>query len=45
MWALVSLELGLGLGVWLAISVFVMQPSILANYLLVLSLWQGFDYK
>ena len=44
-WTLVSLELELGPGVWLAISVFAMQPSILANCSLVLLLQWGFDCK
>ena len=43
MWALVPLELELELEVWLAISIFIMQLSMLANCLLVLLLWQGFD--
>ena len=42
---LVFLELVLGLGVWLAISVFASHLSTSANCLLVLSLQQGFDYK
>ena len=42
MWALVPLELVLGLGVWLALSVL---ASMAANYLLVLLFWQGFDHK
>ena len=37
--ALVSLVLGLGLGVWLALSIFVSQPSMSANCSLVLLLW------
>ena len=45
MWALVPLELVLGPGVWLALRVFISQPSTLANCSLVLLLWQGFDHK
>ena len=45
MWALVSLELVLELGVWLALRVFVSQPSMSANCSLILSLWQTFDYE
>jgi len=44
-WALVLLELELGLGVWLAVSVFAMWLSMSANYSLVLLLYQGFDYE
>ena len=44
-WALVPLELKLGLGVWLAVRVFASWPSISANYLWVLSLWWSFDYE
>ena len=44
-WALVSFELVLKLEVWLALSIFISHPSTLANCLLVLSLWQGFDCK
>ena len=44
MWALVSLELVLELEVWLIVSIFAIQPSILANYLLVLLYW-SFDHK
>jgi len=43
MWALVSLELVLGLGVWLALRVLASQLSTLANCSLVLLLWQGLD--
>ena len=43
MWALVPLELVLGLGVWLALSVLASQPSMSANCSLVLLLQQGFD--
>jgi len=43
MQVLISLELVLGPEVWLAISMFASQPSTLANYSLVLLLWQGFD--
>ena len=43
MWALVPLELLLGLGVWLELRVLASQPSTLANCSLVLSLWWGFD--
>ena len=39
MWALVSLELKLGPGIWLVVSVFAIQPSILANCSLVLLLY------
>ena len=45
MWALVSFELALGLGVWLAVSVFVIWSSKLANWSLVLLLHWGFDYE
>ena len=45
MWALVFLKLVLGLGVWLVLRVFASWTSILANYLLVLSLWWDFDYE
>ena len=45
MWALVSLELVLGLEVWLAVSIFASQLSISANYLLVLLLWWSSNYK
>jgi len=45
MWALVPYELVLGLGVWLTLSMLASQPSTLANCLLLLSLWWGFDYK
>jgi len=45
MWALVPLELVLGLEVWLVLSVLASWLSILANYLLVLSLWWGFDHE
>jgi len=45
MWALVPLELVLGLGVWLELRVLASQPSTLANCSLVLSLWQGLDYE
>jgi len=45
MWALVLLELVLEPEVWLAISVFASQPSILANCLLVLLLQWGFDHE
>jgi len=45
MWAFVLFELVLKQEVWLALSVFVSQPSLSANYLLVLLLWQGFDYE
>ena len=45
MWALVLLKLVLGLGVWLALSIFTSWPSMSANYLLVLLLQQGFDYE
>ena len=45
MWALVPLELVLGLGVWLALSVLISQPSMSANCSLILLLWWGFDYK
>jgi len=44
-YALVSLELVLELGVWLALRVFTSQQSMLANYLLVLLLWYGFDHE
>ena len=44
-WALVLLELVLELGIWLAVSVFVIWPSMSANYLLVLLLHWGFDYR
>ena len=45
-WALVSLELELGLEVWLVVSMFAIWPSVLANCLLVkLLLYQSFDYK
>jgi len=40
---LVSLELVLGLGVWLELRVLASQLSTSANCSLVLSLWQGFD--
>ena len=43
MQALVLLKLVLGLGVWLVLRVFASQPSILANYSLVLLLQQSFD--
>ena len=42
-WALVLLELVLGLEVWLALRVLASWPSISADYLLVLSLQWGFD--
>ena len=45
MQALVPLELVLGPEVWLALSVLASWPSMLANCLLVLLLWQGFDYE
>ena len=45
MQALVSLELVLGLGVWLALRVFVSWPSMSANCSLVLLLWWGFNYE
>jgi len=44
-WALVSLELVLGLEVWLELSIFASWPSISANCLLVLLLWWSFDYE
>ena len=44
-WALVSLELVLGLGVWLALNVLASWLSTSANYSLVLSLWQCFDHE
>jgi len=43
MQALVSLELVLGLVVWLALRMFASWPSMSANCLLVLLLWQGFN--
>jgi len=45
MWALVLLELELELVVWLAVSVFVIQLSMLANCSLVLLLYQSFDHE
>ena len=45
MWALVPLELVLGLEVWLALSIFANQPSTLANCSLVLLFQWDFDYK
>ena len=45
MWALVSLELGLGLEVWLALRIFASWLSISANCLLVLLLQYDFDYE
>ena len=45
MQTLVSLELVLGLEVWLALSVLASQPSMSANCLLVLLLQWSFDYK
>ena len=45
MWALVPLKLVLELGVGLVLRVLASQPSTLANYLLVLLLQQGLDYK
>jgi len=45
MWALVSLKLVLRLGVWLTVSIFASQPSILANCSLVLSLQWNFDHE
>jgi len=45
MQALVLLELVLGLGIWLALRVFASWLSMLVNCLLVLSLWQSFNYK
>ena len=45
MWALVSLELVLGPGVWWELRVLASRPSTLANCSLVLSLWQGFDHE
>ena len=44
-WALVSLELVLGLEVWLILRVFASWLSILAHYSLVLPLQQDFDYE
>ena len=44
-WALVLHELVLGLEVWLTLRVLASWPSTLANCLLVLLLWQGFDYE
>jgi len=44
-WALVPLELVLGPGVWLALSILASWSSMLANCSLVLSLQQGFDHK
>ena len=43
--ALVLFELELGLGVWLAVSVFAIQLSISANCSLVLLLCQDFDHE
>jgi len=43
--ALAPLELLLELGVWLALSVLASRPNMLTNCLLVLSLWQDFNYK
>ena len=43
--ALVPLELVLGLGVWLTLRVLASRLSTSANCLLVLLLWQGFDYE
>jgi len=45
MWALVPLELVLGLEVWLALRVLASQLSTSANCSLVLSLWWGFDHE
>ena len=45
MWALILLELVLGLGVWLALRMLASQPSTLANCLLVLLLWWYFNYE
>jgi len=45
MWALVPLELVLGLGVWLELRVLASQLSTLANCSLVLSLQRGFDHE
>ena len=45
MWALVLCKLVLGLGVWLVFRVLVSWLSILANYLLVLSLQQSLDHE
>jgi len=45
MWALVLLELVLGPGFWLALSIFASQPSTSANCSLVLLLWWDFDCK
>jgi len=43
--ALVPLELVLGLGVWLELSVLASQSSISANCSLVFLLWRGFDHE
>jgi len=43
--ALVLLVLVLELGVWLELSVLASQPSTLANFSLVLSLWRGLNCK
>ena len=45
MWALVPLVLVLGPEVWLELSMLASWLSTLANFSLVLSLQQGFDYK
>ena len=45
MWALVSLVLVLGPGVWLKLSVLASWPSMLANFSLVFSLQWGLDHK
>ena len=45
MWALVPLELVLSAGVWLVLRVLASWPSTLANCLLVLLLWCGFDHE
>ena len=45
MWALVSLTLVLGPGVWLVFRVLVSWLSTSANYSLVLLLWWGLDCK
>ena len=45
MQALVPLVLVLRLGIWLELSILASQPSMSANCLLVLSLWQGFDHE
>ena len=42
-WALVPLELVLGLGVWLVLRVLASQPSTSASCSLVLSLWWSLD--